>query len=123
MRTSLAVAAVCVASLLAGGTAALARRAVLQESREILPQPAAWVPFTAKVAVTHTGADLVVGVFYRSTNGSTRLETGPVEGDSRVVSVKDVPHKTRYVRGPDGTWVSLSFSIRTARVAFWSDWP
>jgi hypothetical protein len=106
MKRSATVVAICVTSVMAGGAAAVARRSLVQQTREELPQPAAWVAFEAKVTVQRGGAEPLVGKFYRSSDGSTRLETGPAEGDVRVVDIKNIPTKAGYVRKVDGTWIS-----------------
>lgn len=106
MQTSVTIIAICLGSMLAGGAAAVARRTAMQQPREGLPQPAGWVAFSSKVTVQRGGVQPVIGSFYRSSNGSTRLETGPSGNDIRVVSIKHVPSRTSYVRGTDSKWVS-----------------
>jgi len=76
-----------------------------------LPQPQGWVPFSADVQVSQPGQPLVVGHFYRSSDGSTRLETGP--GDERVVvSIRNIKRVTFFVKNPKGEWISRPMKMR-----------
>lgn len=110
MKPIVIVVAVGMGALIVGGTASLAGRTSQQEPRTLLAQPSTWVPFTAKLSVEYPDRAPVVGAFYRSSTGSTRLETGPSGDDVRVVSIKNLPSRTQYVLGPTGVWRSSSMT-------------
>lgn len=67
---------------------------------QIAEGPSEWVAFQATVRISHPGSPVVHGRFYRSSNGSDRLETGPAPGDIRVVSITNVPQRLRYIGHP-----------------------
>ena len=117
MRNAAASTAVVFGAFLVGGNTAIARLTIPQAAATLLPQPASWVPFSAKVTVEHPNGDPVAGAFYRDSSGSTRLETGPPNSDVRVVSIKNVPSRTQYVRRPDGTWMSTPMRGNDATLA------
>jgi hypothetical protein len=77
-----------------------------------LPQPNHWVPFSADMTVTHSGTSdkIVYGRFYRSSDGSTRLETGPQPLEPLVIHIKNAKQHLMWVfRG--GRWYMSPFSM------------
>jgi hypothetical protein len=58
--------------------------------------PEHWVPFEADVRITYPASVEVVGRFYRSSDGSVRLETGPSRDDVRVIFIRNVPEAVVY---------------------------
>jgi len=97
---------------------------------EYVEAPDAWVPFTANVTVTFPGRPPVVGRYYRSSNGSHRLETGPTEHDVRVVFIKNIPEGVHYLRSDSG-WIREAEPGGTAQTSpprfrktpMWSEYP
>jgi hypothetical protein len=72
-----------------------------QPGAEIL-QPSGWVAFQADVEITQRGKPLILGSFYRGSDGSVRLETWDAKDPSqRVISIKNKTTRTRYVKPPD----------------------
>jgi hypothetical protein len=79
-------------------TAAPARQAA--QAGPLLAQPPDWVPFSADVEITVPNTPRVVGRFYRASDGSSRLETGPEDGSRQVISMKNIPAQTFYWFSP-----------------------
>lgn len=81
---------------------------------EIVEGPTEWVAFQALVRVSHPGAPVIQGRFFRSSNGSERLETGPSLDDIRVVSIKNVLQGFAYDGLPRlNKWRRVSWTSRT----------
>jgi hypothetical protein len=72
---------------------------------EYVAMPDTWVPFEASVTITAPNSPPVVGRFYRSSNGSTRLETGPSVSDIRVISIRNIVDQMIYLGSASG-WTS-----------------
>jgi hypothetical protein len=72
--------------------------------------PSSWVPFQARLLVTHPDGNTVHGRFFRGADGSDRLETGPSINDIRVVSIKNVRERVIYLgRKVPNTWERRSW--------------
>jgi hypothetical protein len=65
-----------------------------------LPQSSDWIAFSAAVEITEPGSPRLIGRYYRSSDGSTRLETGPEDGSMVVISIKNIPSETFYWFSP-----------------------
>jgi len=64
-----------------------------------------WVAFSADVEATYQGEITSVGKFYRGSDGSTRLETGPPGEPPGVISILNYGRDREYTfTAPDG-WV------------------
>jgi hypothetical protein len=76
------------------------------------------VPFEADVTITYPRGAVIVGKFYQSRDGSTRLETGP-EGESpRVIHIKSVALQRGFIYH-DGEWSSNEFKVGVLRPRPW----
>lgn len=73
---------------------------------EYIDAPTSWIPFDADVTITSPSSAPVVGRFYRASDGSRRLETGPASGSIVVISITNVPDQTQYLfsSAGSGTW-------------------
>jgi hypothetical protein len=67
-----------------------------QPTPEVIEGPTEWVAFQAMVRVSHPGAPVIQGRYFRSASGSERLETGPSLSDVRVVSISNVAQGVAY---------------------------
>jgi len=109
MRHKLTFGIVLIAAIALSVSALIARRSPSggQRSHAVeLAQPQDWVPFTADVRVFHPGVEAVAGKFYRSANGSTRMETGPlVSAQPLVISIHNVGLGLTFI-GRKGKWES-----------------
>jgi hypothetical protein len=80
----------------------LAVRLPVAQSDEAVEAPADWVAFGAKVTITHPKNPTVYGRYWRASNGSERLDTGPAPADMKVITIRSVPELTLYLFGPRG---------------------
>lgn len=71
-----------------------------------IAQPADWAGFDAELEISQPGAPLVVGHFYRASDGSERKETGPQGQAQRVISIHNISQERWYVRSASGQWTS-----------------
>jgi hypothetical protein len=94
----------------------------------LVEAPSAWVPFAANVTITKPGSSPVVGRYYRSSNGSNRLQTGPSESDVRVIHISNNVEGLGYLYNRDG-WISWKLErvplqpTHFFRNHEWSDYP
>lgn len=95
-NTSLYVLVVVVSvTLLAIATGRTSLSSQPRAQAAYLEQPDGWVPFSAQVRVYST--DLTTyGRFYRSDDGSTRLETGPSLDELQVISIRNHAYRQLY---------------------------
>ena len=63
----------------------------------LIDAPDRWVPFQADVLVTSTDGLPVHGRYYRASDGSFRLETGPDFDDIKVISIKNASEGAAYL--------------------------
>lgn len=105
------VGSVTLLALIAAASAAVS--SLRNEEIPVIEQPAAWVPFEATVEVSKPAYPRAVGRFYRSDDGSTRLETGPEDGTVNIVSIKNIARATIYVKSTTGQWVSHPMKLPT----------
>jgi hypothetical protein len=54
----------------------------------------------------------VLGHFYRDSDGSSRLETGPVDGSVKIISIKNIGKATLYGKGSKGEWTSRPMKLK-----------
>jgi hypothetical protein len=87
-----------------------------EATQEIL-QPVRWVAFEADYKETEQGTQVSTGRYFRSTDGSTRLETGDGTHNT-VISIKNIARATMYVYcanpdapDPDAGWIWMSFPM------------
>jgi hypothetical protein len=66
-------------------------------SAEPVEAPADWVPFQANVTITNPDTPAVRGRYYRASDGSERLETGPSEQDIRVIMIRNFSERVAYL--------------------------
>jgi hypothetical protein len=76
----------------------------------LIDAPTAWVAFTADYVKGYPGKDEVLGRFFRTSNGSDRLESGPPDDPSRVVFIHNIARGVYYTKriAADGHvfWIS-----------------
>lgn len=99
---------------------------------EFIEAPDNWVAFEASLSVTHPENFQLgtVGRFYRSSNGSTRRESGPSLTDIRVIDIVNVADSAQYVFSQRTGWVRFPIAGDRSRplkyrknVAGWSKAP
>src|SRR5690349_23823175 len=88
--------------VIATGSLFAVRAAVSPQKRTItdeIPQPSTdhWISFDADLRIYHTDGANASGRFYRTTDGSTRMETGPEGQEIQVIAIKNVPRQIYYV--------------------------
>jgi hypothetical protein len=107
----LSLAAMLVLPLAVIGMFANGLRAQLNHDQasplERIDAPTTWVAFQATVVQGSPGESLVHGRYFRSSNGSERLETGPDLKDIRVVSIKNTLRRTAFTMSPRGFWTQM----------------
>jgi hypothetical protein len=87
---------------------------------EFIDAPETWVPFSADVRITFPGQVDVVGRFFRASNGSRRLETGPSLAEVMAISITNFSDLTMYqYYGTTGSWTSSPTTPRGAEVQRW----
>lgn len=77
----------------------------------VVPSPDTWVAFTAKATQTSPNG-IVVGRFYQWPDGSSRLETGPTEGDMRLIDIKNIELERWYGFVQGRGWVEHPMKLR-----------
>lgn len=82
-----------------------------QPSGIVGSQPATWVPFEADVTILSPGEPNIVGRFYRSSDGSTRLVTESEDRSQRVISIKNVSQQRLYILTRGGAWLSNPMTL------------
>jgi len=66
--------------------------------------PSAWVAFTADVTITKPNTASVIGRFFRGSDGSRRLETGPRIDDIQVIYILNTAEAQQYVFSSKAGW-------------------
>jgi hypothetical protein len=67
-----------------------------------IPSPTNWVALSADFAKDFPGDQIdVAGRYFRASDGSDRLETGPANEPARVVFIRNIPESTYYSRRVD----------------------
>jgi hypothetical protein len=75
------------------------------------------VPLVADFTITHPGQPTVYGKFFRSSNGSRRIESGPSAGDSRVISIENLSTLIGYIyNASSNQWKMFSLANPEAQV-------
>src|SRR6478736_9953975 len=78
----------------------------------LIEQPSEWVPFSADLRrIQETDGTVFVGRQYRSSNGSTRNETGPVDGGINSIAINNVAQTTFYRWTPQEGWTSQPMTL------------
>jgi hypothetical protein len=122
LRIGIFATLLCLAGVFVYGRT-VAPRAQEREQLERIPIPDKWVPFSAKLTTRTTSGKTYAGRFYRSTDGSTRSETGPSPDQITVIAIKNIPQALFYLwqRGqwtqqpmqlPPSGWNPQSFPVR-----------
>jgi hypothetical protein len=62
-----------------------------------LQQPANWVPFSATSRFVYPSGSVVFGRFYRSSDGSERLDKEAYSGQPATTTIKNIPTATYYI--------------------------
>lgn len=93
--------------------ASAAPKATSQEPRQLLDLPKSWVAFEGKLRVFSPDMARTDGRIYRASNGSQRIETGPVGGPIRTIDIRNIAEQTHY----------LYIRFKTQKVASWSSAP
>jgi len=77
-----------------------------------IPAPSGWIAFSGDVKVTHAGEDrAVLGRFYQSSDGSTRLETWPENHQFvGIVDIQNIAQATSYI-GSGKKWNAAPMDI------------
>jgi hypothetical protein len=87
------------------------------QGRPVLDLPTQWVPFTAKVRVFSPDMERVEGRFFRGSNGSQRLETGPPSEMARTIDIRNMAQDMHYLyksgqgSGSTSTWTSAPMEV------------
>ena len=101
------------AAVILGAMATLRYDLIARRSQPVLlDQPEAWVAFEADVEISKPDMPLAVGHFRRNSAGSTRLETGPVDGSVRIISIQNIEKATFYGYGPKEGWTARPMVLR-----------
>jgi hypothetical protein len=122
LRIGILATLLCLAGAFVYGRT-VAPRTQEREQLERVPIPDTWVPFSAKLTTHATSGKTFVGRFYRSSDGSTRSETGPSPDRMTVIAIKNIPQSLLYLwrRGewtqqpmqlPPSGWKPQSFPVR-----------
>jgi hypothetical protein len=74
------------------------------EGQPIPSAPSRWVAFTADLTVTKPGNPSVVGRFFRSSDGSRRMTTGPALDDIRVIYIMNALEGQEYIYTTQSEW-------------------
>lgn len=69
-------------------------------------KPGQWVPFSAKTTRVFNPGNVFTGTFYRSSDGSTRSETGLQTGEIDTIFIKNMAEKLSYFWQPRSGWES-----------------
>jgi hypothetical protein len=80
--------------------------------RQLIDQPASWVPFSAGFRRIHErDGSLIVGRDYRASDGSTRNESGPSLDAINSIAIKNVPQATFYRWIDQRGWTSQPMTL------------
>ncbi len=72
------------------------------EAGRIIPSPTQWVALSADFTRDFPGDQIdVAGRYFRASDGSDRVETGPPNEPARVVFIRNIPESTYYSRRVD----------------------
>ena len=81
----------------------------------VLSGPSTWTAFSADVRITSAkSSSVLAGRFFRSSNGSTRLETGPQDTpEVRVISIQNIELSTLFIYSPAPSqgWVARPMKL------------
>jgi hypothetical protein len=91
------------------GASLTAQEPARPDTRELVPQPMAWVAFQA----TLERNGVAVGRFLRDGHGSTRLELEAPDERGRMVIIHNVPQATYYVYRPGSGWTAQPMVLPT----------
>jgi hypothetical protein len=96
---------------------ALTASAARSQPVELIPAPENWVSFSADVRIYQRGSETptTVGRFFQGADGSDRMETGPVEDPTRVISIKNIARVTSYMKTSAGRWSAAPMEISPER--------
>jgi len=76
---------------------------------EIVDAPATWVAFQAELTITRPGGPTAFGKYFRSSDGSHRIQTGPSHSDVRVISILNVSERMWYDYSARSGWTSYDY--------------
>lgn len=87
-----------------------------QTAPQLLDLPTSWVAFEAKLRVFSPDMEKVEGRVFRASDGSQRVETGPVGGPIKTIDIRNIPQQTHYLftrfaRQPEATWTSAPMDV------------
>jgi hypothetical protein len=85
-------------------------------SSAAFPSPDEWTPFTADATKTNAGG-AVLGRFYRWSDGSTRLDSGPSRSDLRSIDIKNVGLERSFTYNEASGWTERPMKLRTGVLA------
>lgn len=117
MKKTVRVALLLLAPLALMGVVLYGRAGVLHEGHSLLhqtthqhqvvPQARNWVPFSADIKrVYEKSGEVTVGRVYRSSDGSTRSETGPSLNTVNTIAVKNIATRTFYLWQGNEWWTA-----------------
>ncbi|MGE0123564.1 MAG: hypothetical protein AB7U25_11550 [Vicinamibacterales bacterium] len=82
------------------------------QTREYVQQPSEWVPFSAHIRRVNAADGFVsVGRFYRSSNGSTRSDTGPSLDQIDTIGIKNIDRVAFYLWSIKLGWSQQPMSL------------
>ena len=106
--------------LLAGSLRSTLAAHAQSQLPEFIEAPGTWVPFSADLKITFPGQQDVVGRFFRASDGSRRMETGPSLTEVMAISITNFADLTLYqYYGTTGSWTSSPASPRGSEVQQW----
>jgi hypothetical protein len=117
MTTRTVVAAALVVPALVVVTSIAPRWATLRSAiqGDQLAQPANWVPFSATSRFTYPSGSVAHGRFYRSSDGSERLDKEAYSGQPATTTIKNIPTSTYYMAMGEPTccdrWASYPMKL------------
>lgn len=114
LTAGLAIAGL-LAVLAAATMMAVARNGATTENRRTLIQtPGTWVAFSAEAIVTTPGQPTMVGKFYRSTDGSARVEQRTADSSVVLIAIANLQRRLAYQYiSRAGEWTSRPLLIPT----------
>src|SRR5438067_2261311 len=81
-------------------------------NHKVIPQPQNWVPFSAQIKrVYEKSGEVVVGRVYRSSDGSTRSETGPSLDAINTIGIKNISTRSFYMWQGNDTWTAQPMEL------------
>lgn len=96
-RTLVAASLIVPALLVVGSVAPRWATARLAGLTGQLEQPANWVPFSAATRFEYPSGSIAYGKFYRSSDGSERLEKEAYAGQPATTTIKNIATSTYYM--------------------------